>query len=185
MTGPAMATTLPVAIVAVSPGEGAVVVMGVGLLSCRGVRSTAPGGCGGRSGGRWTRSDPRLDDRAGLVTRVGGPERFGATDDLHDLGGAVTSWRARFMIREYLVMRSPAFGGGGHRPLACGQLRRRGVEQGGEDLGLGGPGGEVGEQDRGVGLELGVPLPRPLGGIGRRAAGVCGVLTLLRIPGGR
>ena len=46
-----------------------------------------------------------------------------------------------------------------HGSLAGRQLRGRGLEQGGEDLGFGGPGGEVGQQDARIRLELGVAHP--------------------------
>src|SRR5665213_2301476 len=70
-----MATTRPDCRVLALVGSGAVVVMSVRLPWCSGGKS------------KWAWSDSGLDDQTALVLVGAGPQRLGAADDLHDLGG--------------------------------------------------------------------------------------------------
>ena len=75
----------------------------------------------------------------------------------------MASWRARFMTRrqgaDELV---GVVGGRRHGPLLGREDRGGPLEQGGEDLRLDGPRRQLDQQLRGLGLELGVALERPV-----------------------
>ena len=126
-------------------GWGAVVVMSVGLpwvVRC-GVR--AVGGVRCRRGWVVAVTAQTLVSmiEAALVVVGAGPQGLGAADDLHDLGGDGVLAGPVHDPRVLLDQLAGVLGGRGHGPLAGGDLGGRGLEQGGEDLGLGRPRGQV------------------------------------------
>src|SRR3984957_6425631 len=89
-------------------------------------------------------------------------ERLGSADDLHDLGGDGVLTGAVPDAGQGADELVRVLGGGGHGALLGGEERGRPLQQGGEDLRLERPGGQLLQQLLGLRLELGVALERPV-----------------------
>src|SRR5580700_3323888 len=89
-------------------------------------------------------------------------ERLGPADDLHDLGGDGVLTGAVHDAGQGADELVRVLGGGGHGALLGGEERGRPLQQGGEDLRLQCPGGQLLQQLLGLRLELGVTLERPV-----------------------
>src|SRR3984957_16342894 len=89
-------------------------------------------------------------------------ERLGSADDLHDLGGDGVLTGAVHDAGQGADELVRVLGGGGHGALLGGEERGRTLEQGGEDLRLQRPRGQLLQELRGLRLELGVALERPV-----------------------
>src|SRR5580700_11196325 len=89
-------------------------------------------------------------------------ERFGPADDLHDLGGDGILTGAVHHARQGADELVRVVGGRCHGALLGREEGGGTFEEGGEDLRLEGPGGQPEQQLRGLGLELGVTLQRPV-----------------------